>query len=73
MFYIHTQYFVISCRYSHCDPYVCGLHLFQKDGIDAERFEDLKQKISAIQAKGAFVKLAVGGQQWGNTVVRVKV
>ncbi len=56
-----------------CNPYICGLHIFQKDGIDSENFEDLKQKISVLQSQGAFVKLAMGGQEWGNTIIAIKV
>jgi hypothetical protein len=33
----------------------------------------LKQKIAALKAKGAIVKLAVGGQEYGNTVTGHKV
>jgi len=56
-----------------CNPYICGLHIFQKDGIDSENFEDLKQKILVLQSQGAFVKLAMGGQEWGNTIIAIKV
>ena len=56
-----------------CNPYICGLHIFQKDGIDSENFENLKQKILILQSKGAFVKLAMGGQEWGNTIIKIKV
>ena len=59
--------------YSHCSPYVCGLNLFAKDDLDAERFLDLKKKINLLQTKGAFVKLAAGGQDYGNTYTIYKV
>jgi len=65
--------FLFSCRFSPCNPYVCGLHFFTNNGDDSERFEDLKQKISVLRNKGAFVKLSVGGQEWGNTVLSIKV
>ena len=62
-----------SCYHSRCEPYVCGLNLFQRNGIDAGRFQELKEKIAGLQSQGAFVKLAVGGQQFGNTIPNYKV
>ncbi len=34
LIYIHMQSFLISCRFSLCDPYVCRLQLFHKDEMD---------------------------------------
>ena len=62
-----------SCTRHICEPYICGFYLFKRDNVDAERLEELKMKIALLQSKGAFVKLAVGGQQWGNTFVKAKV
>ena len=48
--------------------YVCGLHLFLKsDESDLQRFEQLKQDIKIVQSRGTLVKLAYGGEEWGNS------
>ena len=47
---------------------VCGLHLFGFQGLDDERVVKLKADIAALRAKGTIVKLAYGGEEWGNTV-----
>ena len=56
-----------SCYYnSGCNPFICGLHLFLLNGMDSERIQDLRDDISLLQAQGAVVKLAFGGEEWGN-------
>ena len=47
-----------------CRQFVCGLNLFQ--GLDDLRFEAFKAKIKALQGQGTKVKLAFGGETFGN-------
>ena len=55
-------------------PYICGLHIFQKsDNSGLERLNRLKNSIKELQSKGVLVKLAIGGDEWGNTFVTTKV
>ena len=64
-----------TCKnYYQCMPYICGLHIFQKsDGSGLEHWNNLKSAIKDVQARGVLVKLAVGGDEWGNTYVTTKV
>jgi hypothetical protein len=43
------------------------------DGSDEARYEKLKTDIKGLQSKGVLVKMAYGGQEWGNTFVPTKV
>ena len=48
--------------------------MYQKfDNSDMERLNQLKSDIKALQARGILVKLAYGGEEWGNTRVWHKV
>jgi chitinase len=49
-----------------CEPYVCGLHLYGINGINEDDFLQLKDDIAQLQARGKLVKLAYGGQEYGN-------
>ena len=61
-------------RYSGCTYLVCGLHLYEKDdNSDLDRINQLKVDIKALQARGTLVKLAYGGEEWGNTEVPHKI
>ncbi len=63
--------FFLRCRYvgNGCQPFICGLHLFGSEGLGGEeRLAKLKEDIAALKAKGTIVKLAFGGEEWGNTV-----
>ncbi len=63
-----------SCYYnSGCQPFVCGLHLFGLNGMDDERIQDLRDDIGLLQAQGALVKMAFGGEEWGNPGAMSKV
>ena len=53
---------------------LCGLHIFYKtDQSHIGQLEQLKSDIRDLQSHGVMVKLAYGGEEWGNTVVPVKV
>ena len=52
----------------------CGLHIFYKtDQSHIGQLEQLKSDIRDLQSNGVIVKLAYGGEEWGNTGVPVKV
>jgi len=54
--------------YEHCEPYVCGLHLYGVAGVDEAEYDDFKKDIAALQAKGHTVLLAYGGEEYGNVI-----
>ena len=58
-----------SCYYGNpCQYLICGLHLYVKeDNSDETRLEQLKYDIKELQSKGVLVKLAYGGEEWGNS------
>ena len=59
---------------SPCYSYYCGLHLYQKsDDSDLQRIEKLKSDIAYLKSQGVLVKLAYGGEEYGNTYFAVKV
>ena len=63
-----------SCYASQCGAYYCGLHLYQKnDDSDLMRLEQLKSDIKYLQSQGIKVKLAYGGEEYGNTYFYTKV
>jgi len=55
-----------------CEPFICGLHYFANAPGGTERFEALQASVTAMQKKGAVVKLAFGGDEWGNTMFNTK-
>ena len=62
------------CRNTGCFSYYCGLHLYQKeDNSDLQRLEQLKSDIKYLQSQGVLVKLAYGGEEYGNTNFLTKV
>ena len=65
---------LFRCRYTGCYSYYCGLHLYQKsDDSDLQRIEKLKSDIAYLKSQGVLVKLAYGGEEYGNTYFAVKV
>ena len=42
----------------------CGLHYYTQ--TDQSAVDDLKNKIAFLRGKGAIVKLAYGGEEYGN-------
>ncbi len=56
-------------RLISCDPYITGLHLFEDNNLDATRITDLQNAVEQLQVQGALVKLAYGGEEWGNTML----
>ncbi len=52
---------------------VCGLHLFAREGMDDERIQDFKDDIAYLQSQGVLVKLAYGGEEWGNINLYIDV
>ncbi len=56
-------------RLMSCSPYVAGLHLFEDIDLDATRMSDLQNSVEMLQDQGALVKLAYGGEEWGNTML----
>jgi len=55
-----------ACRRDACEPYVCGLHIYGVAGIDSSLFEELKDDIATLRARGHTVLLAYGGEEYGN-------
>jgi len=49
-----------------CEPYVCGIHLYDVGGVDRDRFTQLKDDISELQSRGKLVLLSYGGEEHGN-------
>ena len=39
----------------------------KEDNSDETRLEQLKDDIKELQSKGVLVKLAYGGEEWGNS------
>lgn len=52
---------------------MCGLFLFKRNGVDNDRIVDLKQDIAFLQSQGVMVKLAFGGESYGNMRIALKV
>ena len=69
----HTR-FINRCYYGGCSSYYCGLHLYRKsDDSDLLRIEEMKADIKYLQSHGVLVKLAIGGEEYGNTNFYIKV
>jgi len=49
-----------------CEPYVCGLHLYGIAGINDDVYSNLKRDIATMKSRGQVVKLAYGGDEYGN-------
>ena len=58
-------------RYLECNEIICGLNLFK--GLDEPIFEKLLEDIRQVRSRGVLVKLAFGGEQWGNFKVPTRV
>jgi hypothetical protein len=58
-------------RYLECNEILCGLSLFK--GLDESVFEKLLEDIQQVRSRGVIVKLAFGGEQWGNIKVPTMV
>ena len=72
--YLFIDLLLSRCRYTGCYSYYCGLHLYQKsDDSDLQRIEKLKSDIAYLKSQGVLVKLAYGGEEYGNTYFAVKV
>ncbi len=52
--------------YNTCRPYIAGLHLFEGNNLDDTRILELQNAVQMLQVQGALVKLAYGGEEWGN-------
>jgi len=52
--------------YAVCEPYICGLHLYGVAGIGLDQYEQLVSDIATLQGQGKIVKLAYGGEEYGN-------
>jgi len=52
--------------YAVCEPYVCGLHIYGVAGIGDTDYDQLKEDIATLQRNGKLVKLALGGEEYGN-------
>jgi len=62
---------VNDCHYREgvftvCEPYICGLHLYGVAGVGQEDFEQLRDDIAILHGRGKLVKLAYGGEEYGN-------
>ena len=65
-------FFPYRCdRYLECNEIICGLNLFK--GLDEPIFEKLLEDIRHVRSRGVLVKLAFGGEQWGNFKVPTRV
>jgi len=55
-----------ACVRDPCEPYICGLHLYGVADIHCNLFEELKDDIATLRARGHTVLLAYGGEEYGN-------